>query len=217
MHKNKVLLYYFTLFFAILKYVDAIVLKSTPYEEDSKILKIFTRDSGLLSVIVKKLGKKGSFWQTATSPLSRGEFHLTRRQSDLYTLQEVSLTDSYIEIRSDLSKLDAACTILRSLLTSQYPEKASPELYQLAIVYLKKLKTFTDPSLLALSFQMKLLNFEGLFSELREPFFSDEEWLTLECLCHAKHFDLLESLTVSPKLQKQASDLFAMRIAEGGT
>ena len=197
--------------------MDAIVLKSTPYEEDSKILKIFTKEAGLLSVIVKKLGRKGSFWQTATSPLSRGEFHLTRKRSDLYTVQEVSLIDSYIDIRSDLTKLEAACTILRALLTSQYPEKASPNLYHLTIVYLKKLKTFTQPPLLALSFQMKLLNFEGLFSETKDPGFSDEEWLTLECLAHAKQFDLLESLTVSSKLQNQASDLFAMRIAEGGT
>ena len=197
--------------------MDAIVLKSTPYEEDSKILKIFTKEAGLLSVIVKKLGRKGSFWQTATSPLSRGEFHLTRKRSDLYTVQEVSLIDSYIDIRSDLTKLEAACTILRALLTSQYPEKASPNLYHLTIVYLKKLKTFTQPPLLALSFQMKLLNFEGLFSETKDPGFSDEERLTLECLAHAKQFDLLESLTVSSKLQNQASDLFAMRIAEGGT
>ncbi len=197
--------------------MDAIVLKATPYEEDGKILKVFTKELGVLSVIVKKLSRKGSFWQTVTSPLARGEFHLIRKQSDLYTLQDASLTDAHFEIRNHFDKLEAACSILRSILTSQYPEKPSPALYQLAITYLKKLKTFKESHLLSLSFQMKLLNYEGLFSELKDPAFSDEDWLTLECLCHAKQFSLLESLTVSTILQKQAIELFSSRIAEGGT
>jgi DNA repair protein RecO (recombination protein O) len=125
--------------------MDALILKATPYEEDGKILKVFTKDAGLISVIVKKLRRKETFWQTLTSPLARGEFHLTRRQSDLYAINEASLIDAHFEIRNDLNKLDAACSILRAILFSQYPEKPSPELYQLTIIYLKKLKTFLHP------------------------------------------------------------------------
>lgn len=197
--------------------MDAIVLKATPYEEDGKILKLFTREAGLLSVIIKKLGRKASYWQTVTSPLARGEFHLTRRQSDLYTLGDVSLIDAHYEIRNHLDKLDAACSILRAILTSQYPEKASPELYLLTTTYLKKLKTFHDPAILALSFQMKLLNYEGLFPETIEEFgkpLSADEWLILECLCHAKKFDLLESITLTSSLKDKAIDLFTTRITE---
>ena len=171
----------------------------------------------MVSVIIKKLGRKASYWQTVTSPLARGEFHLTRRQSDLYTLGDASLIDAHYEIRNHLDKLDAACSILRAILTSQYPEKASPELYLLTTAYLKKLKTFPDPPILALSFQMKLLNYEGLFPETREEFgkpLSSDEWLILECLCHAKKFDLLESLTLTPSLKDKATDLFTTRILE---
>lgn len=197
--------------------MDAIVLKATPYEEDGKILKLFTQEAGVLSVIVKKLRRKETFWQTVTSPLARGEFHLLRRQSDLYTLQEASLIDPYFEIRNHLDKLDAACAILRTILISQYPEKPSPELYLLTTLYLKKLKTFPHPNLLSLSFQMKLLNHEGLFPESKGELtahLSDNEWLTLECLCHAKQFDLLQSLTVSPSLQERIETLFSTRIAD---
>ena len=197
--------------------MDAIVLKATPYEEDGKILKIFTGDVGVISVIVKKLRKKETFWQTLTSPLARGEFHLTRRQSDLYTLNEASLIDAHFEIRNDLTKLDAACSILRTILSSQYPEKPSPELYLLAITYLKKLKTFKDPLLLALSFQMKLLNYEGLFPESKEEIndpITAAEWLLLECLCHAKKFTLLESLAIPASLHEKATQLFTNRISE---
>ncbi len=197
--------------------MDAIVLKATKYEDDGKILKVFTKDSGLLSVIIKKISKKGTYWQTLTSPLARGEFHLKRGTSTLYTISDASLIDAYLEIRSDFDKLEAACAILRALLTSQQPEKASPALFHLTIVYLKKLKTFSQPALLSLSFQMKLLNFEGLFpetkEELQEPLTSDE-WLHLECLCHTKTFDLLETLPESPTLKRTAEALFESRIRE---
>ncbi len=197
--------------------MDAIVLKATPYEEDGKILKIFTAEVGVASVIVKKLKRKETFWQTVTSPLARGEYHLTRRRSDLYTLGEASLIDAHFEIRNDFNKLDAACTILRAILTSQYPEKPSPELYLLTITYLRKLKTFKDPLLLALSFQMKLLNYEGLFPETKDELESpitSNDWLILECLCHAKKFDLLESITLTSELQEKASELFKTRITD---
>ncbi|MBM3193531.1 MAG: DNA repair protein RecO [Chlamydiae bacterium] len=197
--------------------MDALILKATPYEEDGKILKVFTKDAGLISVIVKKLRRKETFWQTLTSPLARGEFHLTRRQSDLYAINEASLIDAHFEIRNDLNKLDAACSILRAILFSQYPEKPSPELYQLTIIYLKKLKTFLHPINLSTSFQMKLLNYEGLFPETKEESvfnFTSDEWLILECLCHAKTFDLLESVTVSPELEAKARELFNSRISD---
>jgi DNA repair protein RecO (recombination protein O) len=197
--------------------MDALILKATPYEEDGKILKVFTKEAGVISVIVKKLKRKETFWQTVTSPLARGEFHLTRRQSDLYTMNEASLIDAHFEIRNDLNKLDAACSILRAILFSQFPEKASPELYHLTTLYLKKLKTFNSPSILSLSFQMKLLNYEGLFPETKEECLSplsSDEWLILECLCHAKTFDLLESLTISSDLERKITELFNNRISD---
>ena len=197
--------------------MDAIVLKATPYEDDGKILKLFTSESGVVSAIIKKLGRKASYFQTVTSPLARGEFHLTRRKSELYTLGDASLIDGHYEIRNHLDKLDAACTILRAILTSQYPEKASPELYLLTTTYLRKLKNFSHPDVLALSFQMKLLNFEGLFPETKEDFgtpLSSNDWLILECLCHAKKFDMLQSLTIPASLNEKARDLFTTRIRE---
>ncbi len=197
--------------------MDAIVLKATKYEDDGRILKIFTKEAGLVSVIVKKISKKGTYWQTLTSPLARGEFHLKQGNSALYTLSDASLTDPYLEIRENLDKLEAACTILRALLLSQHPEKASPALFHLTLVYLKKLKTFSTPALIALSFQMKLLNFEGLFPESKEELqetIGADEWVQLQCLCHTKTFDLLESISPSTLLKKTAESLFQSRIRE---
>ena len=197
--------------------MDAIVLKTTQFEDDGKILKLFSKEAGIISVIIKKLGRKATYFQTVTSPLARGEFHLTRHKSDLYTLGDASLIDGHYEIRNHLEKLDAACSILRSILISQFPEKPSPDLYTLTTIYLRKLKTFPEPSILTLSFQMKLLNFEGLFPETKEeleiPLTSDD-WLTLECLCHAKKFEMLESIPLTPYIIEKATNLFNDRITE---
>ncbi len=197
--------------------MDAIVLKATPYEEDGKILKLFTKEMGLVSAIVKKLTRKGTFWQNLTSPLTRCEFHLTRRSSELYTLSDGSIIDGHYEIRGNLNKLDAACTLLKALASSQYPEKPSPELYKLTTVYLNKIKKDPNPSILALSFQMKLLNHEGLFPETAKDFgapLTITEWQTLECLCHAKKFETLDLLTIEQDLHDKATDLFNKRIQD---
>jgi DNA repair protein RecO len=197
--------------------MDAIVLKATSYEDDGKILKLFSKCSGVVSVIIKQLTRKGAYFQTLTSPLARGEFHLYRRQSELYSLRDASLIDGHYEVRNNLDRLDCAGSILRSILISQCPEKASPELYKLTVLYLKKLKSFPDPAVLALSFKMKLLNFEGLFPETKEDFnnsLSSYEWLILECLCHAKKFELLQSVTLSTPLIEKAECLFNNRITE---
>ncbi len=197
--------------------MHAIVLKSTPYEDDGKILKIFTKDLGVISVIVKNLIKKGSYLQTLTSPLALGEFHLIKRQSDLYVLKEATLIDGYFEIRQDLKKLEAACIILKSLLKSQFLEKSSDALFQLTTSYLRKMKTLKNPTTLALSFQLKLLNFEGLYPEKKEDLsspFSEIEWLTAECLCHAKKFETLENLEIDAELEIKICSLFEERILD---
>jgi DNA repair protein RecO (recombination protein O) len=197
--------------------MDAIVLKSIPYEDDGKILKLFTESHGIISVVVKKLQSKASYLQTLTSPLSRGEFHLNKRQSDLYTFKEGSLTDGYYELRNDLQKLDAACIILKSILKSQFLEKPSEPLFFLTTSYLKKLKSFEKPIVLALSFQLKVLNYEGLYpennEELQNPF-SKQEWLSIECMCHAKKFELLEKIEVDGELELKIKTLFDERFAD---
>ena len=197
--------------------MDAIVLKATPYEEDGKILKLFTGELGVVSAIVKKLTRKGTFWQNLTSPLTRGEFHLTRRNSELFTLNDGSIIDPHYEIRHNLGKLDAAFILLRAVLISQYPEKPTPELFKLTTVYLNRIKKDENPLRLALSFQMKLLNHEGLFPERAEDFgapLTKDEWQTLECLCHAKKFETLDLLTIEEDLFKKTVELFNKRIQD---
>ena len=125
--------------------MDAIVLKSTPYEEDGKILKVFSSELGLISIVTKGLQRRPQFWQTATSPLSRSEFHITRRGSDLFFLQEASLIDAHVGVRGRLDTLESALSILKSLLDSQYPERPSKELYALTLLYLKKTPHLSQP------------------------------------------------------------------------
>ena len=208
------MLHIFILFLPIIMTVDAIVLKAIAYREDGKILQLFTKKNGRLSVFVKHLKKRSSFWQTATSPLARGHFHLIKKKESLYLLQDIHLIDSFIEIREDLHKLEAAFLLLRSLLLSQYPEKASVKMYQLTLAYLKKLKQVPYPKLLATSFQMKLLKHEGLFPE-KSPGLSSHDWKILSLLCHVKRFDLLEPFQeIEPSLFQKGQNLFDKKIAD---
>ena len=54
--------------------------------------------------------------------------------------------------------------MLQTILATQQPGKAAPELYQLLVAYLARLPITEDPAMLAASFQLKTLRVEGLFT-----------------------------------------------------
>ena len=143
---------------------EGIVLKSTNYQESSRILSLFTKNSGIISVIVKRLNPKKSTLINLTTPLCRAEFIYRKGKSSLYTYIDGSILDLHLPLRQSYIHLTTASNLLKLVSSSQFPEKPAPHLYQLLSLFLKKIPLFTDPSVLFSTFQLKLLKFEGLLS-----------------------------------------------------
>jgi DNA repair protein RecO (recombination protein O) len=206
---------------------EGLLLQSIPYLGTQTILKIFTPEQGLLSLIVKK----GIF-----QPFCIGEWVYIEKAQGLYPLKDASIFEYFVELRNDFKTLSSAGKIGRALLQSQLPGKGG-NLYALAVAYFKKLSQFSHPETLVSSFLLKLLMHDGLLSlkdtcsecgekasiltqgesfcrkhsSTESIFFSEEEFFLAHQLTFTKTFQTLQALEISKTLQDKIEKLFENR------
>jgi DNA repair protein RecO (recombination protein O) len=219
--------------------LSGIVLRSFDYQDNQRIITLFTPDSGLIQLIVKGVSQKNLHLFSLTTVFTVGQYHFTRGRTDLYRYLDGTHLE-FIPLRENLVHLKAAGAITKALLTSQLPGKTAPRLYQLTLAYLKQIPLFTDPLPLVLSFQLKLLKHDGL-THLKGPcslcanevthlnkgqafcyshagpssyFFTQHEWDILLKLQDARQFQPLEQLNIEQILQEKINNYFFNRLQQ---
>jgi DNA repair protein RecO len=126
--------------------------------------------------------------------------------------------------------------IANDLLRTQLPHKATPKLYELLLAYFKHLPL--NPSALAQSFRLKLLQHEGLIllsarcTHCNEPAshlsegesvclrhsstyrhsFEEHEWKLLLALSSIKRFSELKTTKISSAFEQKTENLLKERI-----
>lgn len=205
----------------LMKSIVGITLKVTPYLESKSIIHLFSRQYGILSIFARAPEKRNIYRNAIASPLMRGKFFIRHKNYSACSLYDAHLIDAYLEIRANLHKLRAAFQILHALEKTQIIEHPAPQLYISTEIYLRKLKTFPDPKVLASSFQMKLLYHEGLLPKLQREYrslithFTDSEWNFLHQLRAARSFQDLRTLTISELLYHKVNQFFQAIAKEG--
>lgn len=213
---------------------EGIVVKSIPYRNDDCILTLFTPLKGLMPLFLRNGYKaKKHAGSGALSPLSVVEIIYTNGRGELYPCREISVVRHHLELRKNLSILQTACEILQLISRTQQPDKPAPELYQLLLLYLSKLPEITHPDVLASSFLLKLLRYEGVFPLLShcsvcsallqdtwidacEPFcrphapsgawhLTQEERHLVETLAYCRDFKQISSLALPSLLSQKIS------------
>lgn len=213
---------------------QGVVLQAIPYLDKGRILKVFSRESGMVSLMAKKKTLP------SLAPFCIAEFVYKTRQSDLGMLIDASLIDSLVDLRKSYEILTTAGSMAQDLLRSQLPGKASPGLYDLLCSYFKKLPEFHNPDVLSASFQLKLLLHDGLLALADEcalcgkpasvlmqgesfcpehaPFLmlthSENDWRTLHHLAFARQFSILQNTDLSKSLKEKIRSLFEERIKD---
>jgi DNA repair protein RecO (recombination protein O) len=198
-----------------------ILLQAIPYLGQGRILKVFTKDFGLITLFTKKKNL-GSL----TSPFCIGEWVYKKGLSDLYTLKDASLIDPLLPLRSSFAHLSCAGQIAQEILKSQLSSQKAEALYELLSCYFKQIHYFENPQVLSMSFRLKLLLHEGLLSiqsqcsrceemanhlsegesfclihaKVNSVAFSKEEWDQLELMTFAQKFSLLQKVEVDTAL-----------------
>ena len=84
-----------------------------------------------------------------------------RHRSELYAFIDATPLNLHSALRTSLSHLNAAGTILRALFRSQLPGKPSKLLFHLTLAYLHHLPEATSPDSFTASYLLKLIKHEG--------------------------------------------------------
>ncbi len=135
---------------------EAVVLRSTPYGETSRIVKLFTRDKGKLSVIAKGARLPKSKFGSTLQVLSVVQVVLYYRPTrSLQTLAECAHT--FVAKFDDLDRLGAGLRIVELTNALVQDEEEQPAVFDLLVLVLARLHgPHTSATLLQLYFEMQL-------------------------------------------------------------
>lgn len=192
---------------------EGIILKMIPYKDHHRVIQLLTPHQGILSLLAKGVSKPKM--QALLSPLSQLEIVYRKKGSDLFFFKEGHSIESHHFLRTKWALLEAAGKMGSSLLQTQFPGKASPQLYQLFIACLKQLPHFQNPSTLVALFYLKLLTHEGVISWDHPTLFplscSTSVWNDLKNLAQTRSFrayyHLQEIGHLSPQLEQLLKNL----------
>jgi DNA repair protein RecO len=137
----------------------AITLKSTPFKDRSKIVKLLTLDLGIITTIVNISNKKSSTISFST-PFTVSDIVIRKKNSDIYNIKDLKIINSNLHLRENLTYLKIASKMILSILKSQFPIKNSKNIFSLLLKYLENIKI--NPEAIYLSFLLKILLNESI-------------------------------------------------------
>lgn len=216
---------------------QGLLLHSLPYLESHRILKIFTPDQGLITLMARFAASKKSRMSALSTPFLLGEWVYAQDKREIHLLKDGTIYEDFAQLKDDYESLLAAGQIAQDLLKTQMPGKEAPLLFNLAASFFRRLPQAPNPAMLAASFRLKLLALEGLIhpaphcSQCEEPateLFGGESFcrshapsgslsLTLQeerafqTLIASRSFSDLMALENNPSLAKKIGSLFTER------
>ena len=156
-----------------IKKIEGIITGEQNYSESSKILKIFTRDLGVISVISKGCKKPKSPLHEGSNKLIYGIFDISYKKDGLSTLIGIDIKDNFKNITmdyKDLAKKMYAFTVLdismQVLVDEEIDNEEKKKIYDIVIAVLKKINEGLNPRILLVIMMLKYLEFLGVLPNL---------------------------------------------------
>lgn len=141
--------------------IEGIVLRETNYSEASKILTVFTKDYGLISVMAQGCRNLKSKLRGVSQKFSYGIFTIHYRENGVSNLRTVDILDPFLTVLSDIEKISYA-TYLLELSEQVVKESDHLEVFDLLIASLKKMNEGYSPSIITNILELKLLDYLGI-------------------------------------------------------
>jgi len=144
----------------MVKQTVGIVLKEiNTSNENDKIVVALTKEHGKKSFYFKNAKKKN---YAATSLFSLSEFNFTSGKN-FFNAKEVSLIESFYNIRSDVKKFAYASYMIEFISEFALEDVASDEILKFLYYTLNLLnKSFLNLELIKVVFEMKILQYAGM-------------------------------------------------------
>lgn len=144
---------------------EGIVVRTTDYGEANKILTVYTREAGKISIMARGAKKtKNRF--TAVSQLFTYGYFLYHARSGMGSLQQGELISSFRLVREDLEK--TAYAVYLAELLDRLTEDKEPNgyLFDMLLHALKWMEEGKDPDIITRLFEMKMVYMAGCRPQL---------------------------------------------------
>jgi DNA repair protein RecO (recombination protein O) len=151
----------------MLQKCEGIVIRTTDYGENNKIVTLYTREWGKIGVMARGAKKPNSRLSAVTQLFTHGYF-LLKRGSGLGSLQQGEMISSMRSIGEDIFLTAYASYIVE--LTDKCTEDHKPNPFHFELLYqtLNYMNEGYEPDILMNIYEMKMLNVMGLYPILNQ-------------------------------------------------
>lgn len=141
--------------------VEGIVIGETNYSESSKILKVFTKEFGIISIMSKGCRNIKSKLRGVSNKLSYANFMIKYKKDGISTLIDADIIDTLRNIVMDIERISYLSYLL-DLTDQVYRHSKSDKIYPILISIINKINDEYDPEVLTIIYELKLLEFLGI-------------------------------------------------------
>jgi len=142
--------------------VEGFIIRERDYLESSKILDIFTKKYGIISVISKGCKKPKSSLCSLSSKMTYGNFNIYYKEGKLSTLTNIDSINNLNVIKKDILKISYVTYIMELIFQVVKQVDTYEEIYDLFISTIIKINDNLDPLVLTNILELKLLNYLGV-------------------------------------------------------
>ncbi len=145
----------------MIKKVEGIIIKETPYSETSKILNVLTSDGIVIGLMAKGARNIKSKLRSYTNLFTYGVFNIYYKENKLSTLVSVDIINDLKVIKSDII-LISYLNYLTELTTQVLKQLKDKEIYNLYINAILKINELFDPLVITNILEIKYLDYLGV-------------------------------------------------------
>ncbi|WP_047154954.1 DNA repair protein RecO [Aneurinibacillus tyrosinisolvens] len=139
---------------------EGIVVRTTDYGEANKILTVYTREAGKISIMARGAKKSKSRF-TAVAQLFTYGYFLYQAGSGMGSLQQGDLLNSFRVIREDLTKTAYAVYLVELLDKMTEDKEPNRPLFELLLSALRWIEEGKDMEIVTRLFEVKMLQASG--------------------------------------------------------
>ncbi len=152
----------------------AISLKTAPFAEADKLVTLFTRDHGKIRAIAKGARRVPSRLGGRVETFTYANYFIANGRS-LDIISQCEVIETFQRVREDEKRLPAGLYMLKLVNSGTAEGQHYPELFDLLLEYLTRLKTEGRPKRLAKEFEKEFVMLEGIYREGIDPQYSLSE------------------------------------------
>lgn len=152
---------------------EGIVMKSQPLFESDKLVTIFTREEGMLRVLVKRANGKRFRDKGLIEPLTHSKFTLNTGKTFLY-YSSADLLNGNLDLRTSLAQLNLAFYCCDVVVKSTSTGQANPGLFDCLLNTLSTISQARDFVSVLAGFHQQFLTIEGISDPMKPTLNCDQ-------------------------------------------